>query len=1041
MSKLVHLHRHSEFSLLDGVGTAEVYAARAAELGQVALAITDHGNLAGTLYHAQACEEVGIKPILGIEAYFRQDIASDRENKNPFGYFHLILLAKNEEGWKNLMRLSSISFQEENFYQKPCLDWRTLRKYSDGIIASTACAGGIIPQSLIRDDEKQARKLLTVFRDIFKENFYLEIQPHDFIEQSIINLMLCNWANEYGIPVVATGDVHFPYQDWYDTQGVLIKTKIGNEKELDVPETCWLMDENELAALFQKHHSEIPFHYVMEAIESSYLIAEEIEHFQIDKSPKIPKATKSLLEAEGVLRKWCQEGLERIGKIYDQEYLDRMNEEFDVLRKLKVLDYFVIVGDVVRWAKDNGIRVGPGRGSAAGCLINYLIRITAIDPIGYGLLFERFMNEYRTEIPDIDLDFQDDRRDEVKDYLKKKWGDEYVVDVASFQSFGLKAAIKDVGRVLSVPYEKLTRATESIPDKTWGMSLDDLEEQLPKVKSVFDEYPELKKHANRLQGQVKGQSRHAGAVIVTDRPARDVIPMMRAKDGGTVTQWSERANAQLISPYGFLKIDCLSTDGLTVQDKTIKLIKERHGIDINFEDIEQFPVIESPEYAEQDIVEAFSDGANLGVFQFGKIKRFLKELKPTSLEHLIAANAMNRPGPMALIDDYTARKNGAEWSLVHDCLEPYMAYTYGIIVFQEQVMQAYKALGKDVASGDSATFLKVVAKGIARDLEGKERLQKYFEKFAAGCEEKGIPKSAYEKVWNQILEMTTYSFNKSHSTGYAVQAYQDKWLQRRYPLEFYASFLTVDSDKPKKIPSILKESRQLGIVTLPPDVNISDVGFTIDVNNIRFGLLAIKNVGDSAIKVIKENRLYESYEDFCKRVPKAKANKKVKKALFESGSFDSLGGRNDWVIDDEANRIEGSIEDREKAKLEMETIGYALSRKSDIDAFKKLIKERTLSVLELEQLDNSEVMLGGEIMAVKEHESKNGKMGFVDLSFESDDYSLTFFSENYSKYQHLLGEGNAILVIGDWDKERQATVVKNVCTAAQLAEDLKREKV
>jgi DNA polymerase-3 subunit alpha len=1045
VDEFVHLHRHSEFSLLDGVGTAEVYAKRAAELGQSALAITDHGSLAGTLYHVQACEAEAIKPILGMEGYFRQDITFDRENKLNRDFFHLLLLAKNEEGWRNLMRLSSISFKEENFYQKPCMDWRVLREHSEGLIASTTCASGIIPQAIIHDDEDSARHLLTVFRDIFGDDFYLEIQPHDFDGQRLVNMTLCNWAQEFGIPIVAAGDVHFPYEDWYDTQKILIQTKIGVENEIAVSELSWLSSSDEIYAMFRGYHQDLPDEFIYESIKNTAEISNRIEHIEIDKSPKIPKATKSLEDAERILREWCEEGLERIGKAEDNIYLARLETEFEVLRKLKVLDYFVIVGDMVRWAKDSGIRVGPGRGSAAGSLINYLIRITAIDPIGYGLLFERFMNEYRTEIPDIDIDFQDDRRDEVKDYLRHKWGDDYVVDIAAFQSFGLKAAIKDVARVLGVPYAEADRATKSIPDKTWGLTLEDLAEQLPEVNKLFSEYPDLQRHATRLQGQIKGLSRHAAAVVVTDRPAQDVIPMMQAKDGGMVTQWSERANGQLIAPYGFLKIDCLATDALTVQDKTIKLIKERHGIDIDFEDITQFLVNESPDYAEADVVEAFADGANIGVFQFGTsagIRGFLKEIKPTHLEHIIAANAMYRPGPMAFLGEYAGRKNGAKWSSFNEAVAPYMDYTFGILVFQEQVMQIYNALAKDATGADSATFLKVVAKGIARDLEGRQKLQAYYDKFAAGCEEKDIPKEAYDKVWDQILQMSTYAFNKSHSTGYAVQAYQDKWLKKRYPLEFYASLLTTESDNAKKVPPILKESKVFGIRILPPDINISGSDFTIHDNNIRFGLLGVKGVGQAAIQCIETERLsrsiFRSYEDFCERISKAKVKKNVKRNLVDSGAFDALGGRKDWVINDDGQAVIGEYTEKQRGTLETEILGYALSRKSDIDLYSDIIKERTVPFFELEDKEDGEVMLGGEIVKLKEIQTKKGdRMAFVDLSFETDDYSLTFFPRDYLRFLHILSEGNAILVIGDWDKGRQSTVVKEACTAAQLAEDLK----
>jgi len=1039
----VHLHRHSEWSLLDGVGTGDQYAEKAAQLGQSSLAITDHGTLAGALYHIQACEKHDIKPILGMEAYFRQDITRDRRDKAQNNYFHLILLAKNSTGWRNLMRLSSAGYFAENFYQRPCIDWKILRDNSEGLIASTACVSGIVPKAVIENNEKEARRLLSVFHSIFRDDFFLEIQPHDFAEQSLVNMWMINIAQEIGLPVVATQDVHYPEKGWEDTQEIVKLISTNKGFDVGALKTLWLTSEDEIKDLFRSVDVSIPEDYINEAVNNSGMIADRVEHFKIDKSPKIPKATNSALEAERILRKWCREGLERIGKIDDPVYLDRLETEFNVLRKLKVMDYFVIVGDMVRWAKDQGIRVGPGRGSAVGCLINYLIRITAIDPIGYGLLFERFMNEYRPELPDIDIDFQDDRRDEVKDYLREKWGDEYVVDIAAFQSFGLRAVISDIARVLNVPYPHVRKAADTVPDKTFGMSVADLEKQSKEVAAFFEKYPEVKKHAYRLHGQIKGLSKHAAAVIVTNQPAIDLIPMMRAKDGSLVTQWSERANGQLISPYGFLKIDALATDALTTQARAIKLIKERHGVDIDFEDIKQFPVMESPDFAEQDVVESFSNGALLGVFQFGNsagIKALLRDIQPTHLNHIIACNALYRPGTLSngLAQEYAYRKNGKHWKLIHDAVAPYLSETFGIMVFQEQVMQMYRALGKDVDPNESGIFLKVVSKGIARDLKGKERLQAYYEKFALGCSDLGIPKKAYDEVWSQILQMTTYAFNKSHATGYGFQAYQDKWLKEKWKLEEYSALLTTESTEFKKIPPFIREARNVGVAILPPDINTSDVGFTIDGNSVRFGLLAIKDVAGAAISHIKEYRPFVSYQDFFDRVPKAKVNKKVKKALYEAGAFDSLGGRTQWVLDEDAIMQDGSLDISTRANLEIERLGVALSRDSDIVQYKEIIKDYSITAKELsDSPDGEEVAIGGEVLNVKEIKTKNGGlMAMAEIGFEQDDFKLTIWPEKYKQYQHLLGIGNAVMALGEWDSERQTTVVNNMCTVKQLAEEV-----
>ncbi len=702
---------------------------------------------------------------------------------------------------------------------------------------------------------------------------------------------------------------------------------------------------------------------------------------------------------------------------------------------------------MVRWAKDQGIRVGPGRGSAAGSLVNYLIRITAIDPIGYGLLFERFLNEYRTEMPDIDIDFQPERRHEVKEYLISKWGSDYVVDIAAFQSFGFKGVIKDCCRALGISYGEANIATRDIPEpaKLFGVTFEQLEGMIPSVANIFGKYPELKKHCYRLHEQMKGQSVHAAAVIVTNEPAIDLIPMMRTKDGGQATQWSERANAQLISPYGFLKIDMLVTDALDTQANCLKLIEERHGVKIDFEDPKQFPVTESPLKSDDKVVAAFASGANLGVFQFASrgIVNTLREVKPTNLEHIIAVNALFRPGPMDTIPEYVRRKNGLAGSLtIHPDVDEFTENTFGLMIYQEQVMQIFRALGKDVEPSAAAVFLKVVAKGVARDLDGKQKLKKYYDQFAEGCEEKGIPQSAYDETWSQILQMTTYAFNRSHAAGYALQAYQDMWLKQNYPLEFYACLLTTKSES-DLIGPVIRESRLWGIKVLGPDINTSDVGFSVDGNAIRFGLLAVKNVGDAAISAIKPLRPFYSYEQFYNTVPKQKVNKRVKEALFDAGAFDTLGARDEWKLDADGTAnvtlLDHKLSDAQKAKMEKAVLGHSVTAKADVELYKDLIAARTYTMEELESFDQeTDVVVGGEIVNVKEHTTKKGDlMGFVDLSFGTDEFSCTLFTEKYADYQHFLVPGNAVMMAGTWDPERRSILIGTACTAAQLAADLK----
>jgi DNA polymerase-3 subunit alpha len=1053
---LVHLHRHGDFSLLDGIGRDEDYAKRAAELGQSALALTDHGNLAGSLYHAEACYNVGIKPIVGMEAYFRPDVQADRDAKNTYGYFHLVLLAKNQEGFRNLMRLTNASYTDKYFYQKPNIDWELLRAYNEGIIASSSCVSGYLPTLLLQEDFKGAEKTLRVFQDIFGDDFYLETQPHDFDEQRFVNSELMKLADKNGIPIVAAVDAHYPFKGWGDTQdvGLMISTNSSLKQRKEDEEsgknymkfggdTFWLMSEDELADSFKQYHPSISKDKIKEMISNSEYFAERCEDFNYDKSPKIPRATQTEGEAERILRAWCDEGLERINKSSDQQYLERLERELRVIIGLGVTDYFVIVGDMVRWAKSQGIRVGAGRGSAAGSLVNYLIGITALDPIGYDLLFERFLNEYRTELPDIDIDFQADRRDEVKQYLKSKWGEDYVVDIGAFQSFGHKGVIQDVGRVLNLPYIELKRSTDDIPpaSKLFGMDLRDVADSIPSIGALFKKYPELEKHCMRLFGQMRGQSTHAAAVIVTDRPAHDLIPMMRSKEEGMVTQWSERGNAQLISPYGFLKIDCLALDELTVQSEALKLIKERHGVDIDFEDPTQFPVVESPYDVEKDIIQSFSDGANIGVFQFESkgIVGLLKQIKPTNLEHVIAANALYRPGTLDnnVAFDYAKRKNDwHNWKLPHESVREFIGYTYGFMIFQEQVMQIYSTLAKDATDAEAAIFLKVVAKGIARDLEGKQKLEKYYEKFLDGCLEKGISKAACDLLWSQILQMSTYSFNKAHSSGYALGGYQDKYLKNRYTIEFYTSLL---SRKPKKIPEIIRESKYYGINILPPDINTSNEEFSIDGNSIRFGLLGIKYVGPSTISAIKNSRPFESFEELIEKVPRRQLNLRTRNHLLMAGAFDCWGGRTQWILDEDGDRIAEPIDLATMTAWEKETMGFAISKGDDLNLYREIIEQRI--TLDEDFEDGEEVLVAGEIIAIKEHKTKSGdQMAFMTLDYFNKEYRITLFPEIYRKMQHLVVQGKVVMVIGDWDEERDTITAEHMCAAESLALELAEKR-
>lgn len=1009
--------------------------------------------MAGVLHHMDACtglHDVGgvkervhdpIKAIVGMEAYFRPD-AKEHTNENK-EYYHLVLLAKNLEGFRSLLKLTTESYDERNFYYKPCVDWEMLGRVHDGLIATSSCLSGYMPAMMLQQNPEEARKYVRRMKEIFGDDFFFEIQPHNFQEQQLINIEVVNMALEESTPFVATGDVHYPYHEWAPTHDVLVmintgqslasrakKDEAGEDYMAFSGDTFYLSSDEELLAMFQEHHADLA-DYAKEAIENTQIVADRCEEYEISKHVKMPKAAESLMEAESIVRAWCEEGLERIGKSDDETYRARYEDELSILRAKRVLDYFVVIGDLVRWAKDQGIRVGAGRGSAAGSLVSYLTRITGIDPIGHGLLFERFINPTRAEPPDIDIDFQHNRRAEVKQHLADRWGQDHVADIAAFQRFGLRASLQNAARVFDVPYEEVMGVTKTFDDGTGEMNLEQMHDISPDLQSFAKKYPDVWEHATRLEGQVKAASKHAAGVVVTDRPIYEYMPTMRsASDGTIVTQWSERAEFPIITTYGFLKIDVLATDSLTIQEEAIRLIKERSGEEIDFEDPKQFPIVEDPYAGEQDVIEAFGHGQNLGVFQFESrgITGLLRDIQPTWFGDIGAANALFRPGPLegGMAFDYAARKNGLKpivyW---HESVVPFLEETYGLMVYQEQIMQIVRALG-DFTLAEADIVRKAMTKWQSTKIKtnkGRQEMELMREKFVKGCTEKGLPKQQADSIWEMILKFSIYGFNKSHSSGYGLQAYQDKWLKMRHPLEFYAALMTYEN---AKVPHIIREARARGIKILPPDINESGEGFTLDGNSIRFGLMAVKNVADAAIGEIMEHRPFTSYDDMQERTMKRKVNSRVMESLLNAGAFDCWGMRDDWS-------------DEAKAQLEKQLLGFALAGKENISKYDAVIRSRCVDEAEFARLDPEETcMVAGEVTRVNEINTRRGeRMAFVEISYQGVEFNLTFFPSVYPRYQHLLAEDNAIIVKGAKDEDRQCVKVDNCILLAELAAALK----
>ncbi len=1057
---MIHSHVHTEYSFLDGVGTSLMLAEKAAEMGQPALCLTDHGVLCGALHHLSACEKHGIIPILGMEAYYNPDRTARGKEHLP-NIWHLILLAKNETGWKNLVRISSES-HSTGFYRKPRVDDDLLSRYGEGLIASASCLAGYIPNKILTGEYDEANRHLEMMLHLFGDDFFFEIQPHNIDAQREYNIEAVNLAAEHGVPVLATADVHYPYEDWDDTHDVLLlintRTKRSEREEGEaqgeefmrfVGNTYWLMDDMTVMTSFEKHHPSLPKYVITEAISNTeeWLLS-KIDPFTISKEPKIPKVTKSEDEAEAKLRSWIAEGLERVAKEDDQQYLDRVEYELDAMREAQFFDLIIIIGEMVRFAKREGIRKGPGRGSAAGSLVCYLIGVTDVDPIGHLLPFERFLAPGRKEPPDVDLDFQHDRRDEIKMFVADLVGHERVAELCAFGTFALKNTLQFVGRVIEVPYAAIEHATKTFDALAKGddadveMSLEHMRKLSSKLDWLANKFPELWRHSVRLQGQCKQLGTHAAGLVVTDQPINEVVPTMRrGEDGTMVTAWSDGGRFRAISEYGFIKIDVLSTDALTKQNMALRLIRERTGEDIDLNDPSVFPSAD-PGMFDPEVIALFAEGKTLGIFQFHTpaMVEFLRELAPETFIDLVAANALFRPGPLegGEASEYGRRK-GQEWSYPHPILERILKPTRGVLAFQETVMQIAVEIG-GFTGAEADDLRKAMGKlyrlgqKVVNDFL---RGNKYDQKFLTNAIANGLSPEEAHEWWNRILAFGSYGFAKNHSCPYSLQAYQDGWLKIHYPWAFWPAFLTFDPDRVRRA---VDEMESLGLRILLPDINESDLYFTpVDEHTIRFGLLAVKGIKDASVAELLAKRPFTSLADFEERIEKKKCNKTAKAALYLSGALDSIGGRNGgfwheiypWAVLRPWTAAG-------RGKAEKETIQIALSNRNSAEEAHqhKLVEDRIWTREEFDKADKGEMLIvGGEVVSVKKIVTKRGDdMGFCSLRFREDDYELTLFPEYWSAYHEKLEEGELILAYGE--KESRGLIVNTIGVVSEIEEEL-----
>ncbi len=901
----VHLHNHTQYSLLDGACRIDRMIAKAKELNMNAVAMTDHGNMFGTIEFYNKAKDAGIKPLVGTEAYVINGTYDDPNNKSQRRY-HLVLLAKNLNGYKNLMKLSSRSFTE-GYYYKPRMIKDDLRKYSSDLIALSACIQGEIPRKLLDDDKQGAIDALNEYKEIFGDDFYIELQDHGLSLEHEVMPQLIQLAKETNTPMVVTNDCHYLNKEDAVAHDVLLCIQTG--KKYDDTERM----RYETSDLYFKSEEEMRklFPDVPEAYENTQKIADEID-LELDYNnflfPKVDVPEK-YKDMEDYLRGLCEDGAKRKYGEITAEVKDRMDFELGVIHKMGYDGYFLIVKDFMDAAREMDIPVGPGRGSAAGSIVAYTLDITQLDPLKYGLLFERFLDLKRVGMPDIDIDFCGKGRSKVIDYVVEKYGRESVTQIITYGKLGAKSIIKDVARVMDVSPQDANKMTKLIPSSP-KMNLEKAQKESDDFRMLMqsnDTYKKILEISTVLEGLIRQTGIHAAGVVIGPGDLSDYVPL-------ATTPQKNGENAVLVQYEGkwlddlkLLKMDFLGLKTLTIIKQAIDYIKQSHGVDVDIENVD---------LTDKKTFELLSEGLTDGVFQFESagMKKYLSKLKPNQFEDLIAMVALYRPGPMQFIDTYINRKHGREEIVYdHELTKSSLAETYGVTVYQEQVMQISKVMGK-FSSADAGVLRKAISK------KKLDMMEKMFVKFEQGSMENGVPKDTVKKIWDNWLEFANYAFNKSHAACYAFISFQTAYLKAHYPVEFMASILSVEED-PAKIPYFIEECKAMNIEVLPPDINHSEKEFTVHDCKIQFGMRGIKNVGDAAIDEILTERSkgghYNSIFDLSKRLNSTAVNKTTLESLIMSGTLDHLEGNRaqKWEAIPDAINLSSSQRDSNQMTL------------------------------------------------------------------------------------------------------------------------------
>ncbi len=1076
--EFAHLHVHTEYSLLDGSNKIKEYVARVKELGMNSAAITDHGVMYGVIDFYREAKSQGIKPILGCEVYVAPNSRFDREiTGGEDRYYHLVLLAENNTGYANLMKIVSKGFVE-GYYYKPRVDKALLKEYSEGIIALSACLAGEVQRYLTKGLYEEAKNSALEYQEIFgKGNYFLELQDHGIPDQALVNQQLLKMSQELDIDLVATNDVHYTYAEDEKPHDILLCIQTGKKLE----------DENRMRYEGGQYYVKSPeemarlFPYALQALDNTQRIADRCEvdiEFGVTKLPKydVPDG----LTSWEYLNKLCFEGLDKHYGNPSDELKERLKYELDVIKNMGYVDYFLIVWDFIKYAKDNGIAVGPGRGSAAGSIVSYCLEITNIDPIRYQLLFERFLNPERVSMPDIDVDFCYERRQEVIDYVVRKYGKDRVVQIVTFGTLAARGVIRDVGRVMDLPYAFVDTIAKMIPTEL-NITIDKALKMNPELRKTYETDEQVKyliDMSRRLEGLPRHSSMHAAGVVISQKSVDEYVPLSRAQDGSITTQFTMTTLEEL----GLLKMDFLGLRTLTVIQNAVLMAKDKCP-DLDMDKID---------YNDKDVLDYIGTGKTEGIFQIESagMKSFMKELKPHSLEDIIAGISLYRPGPMDFIPQYIRGKNDAG-SITYDCpqLEPILAPTYGCIVYQEQVMQIVRDLaGYTLGRSDLLRRAMSKKKGDVMQKERQIFVHGDPENGVPGCIANGIDEKTANKIYDEMIDFAKYAFNKSHAAAYAVVAYQTAFLKYYYPVEFMAALMTSVIENPPKVAEYIYACRQMDIKILPPDINRGVANFSVDEGNIRYGLAAIKGVGKPVIEAIVADRdefgAFKNLEDFISRLSvKEVLNKRIIENFTKSGALDSLGGTRkqfmsiyiqivDHVNQEKKYAMTGQmtlfdlVDDEQKSEFEIKLPDVGEYSKENLLAFEKEVLGIYISGHPLEEYeekwrksisattadfqpdeetgktkvhDGAREIIGGMITdKTVKHTRTNQMMAFLTVEDLLGTVEVVVFPRDFEKNRVLLEVDNKVFVKGRVSEEDEKPS-KLICEKIIPFEQTKRE--